>query len=118
MLATSALGSPGVCVYRWQDSSFKPVVQLTHFGDAGSTAVNINHNNQVIASAGESGDVILSVPENDRSPLFTFTAMTNREVRSVCFDPTSRYLGCGGDFEQVFIWDLKKKKKVFFKQKY
>jgi hypothetical protein len=35
-------------------------------------------------------------------------------VRSVCFDPSSRYIACGGEFEHVYIWDLKKKKKVFF----
>mmetsp|Transcript_697 Transcript_697/g.886 ORF Transcript_697/g.886 Transcript_697/m.886 type:complete len:834 (+) Transcript_697:28-2529(+) len=113
MLATSALGSPGVCVYKWDNGNLQATSQLQHFGDAGSTAVVINCNNQVIASACESGEVKLCLPdETGRGSLFEFTPVRDREVRSLSFDPSSRYLGCGGDFEHVMIWDLKKKKKV------
>ena len=45
-------------------------------------------------------------------PLFEFAPLADREVRSLGFDSSSRYLAAGGDFECVYVWDLKKKKKV------
>lgn len=127
MLATSALGTPGVCVYKWRDGALAPVVELSHFGANGATAAVLNCNNQVVASSSLSGEVVLSLPEPGRaSPLFQFVASdtalpstsssslspASSAVRAIDFDPTSRYLGCVGDFEGVCIWDLKKKKKV------
>eukprot|EP00613_Pedinella_sp_CCMP2098_P043393 CAMPEP_0171774400 /NCGR_PEP_ID=MMETSP0991-20121206/55863_1 /TAXON_ID=483369 /ORGANISM="non described non described, Strain CCMP2098" /LENGTH=150 /DNA_ID=CAMNT_0012380315 /DNA_START=86 /DNA_END=534 /DNA_ORIENTATION=+ len=117
MLATSALGVPGVCVYKWDSGTLTPQATLDHWGDSGATDVSINCNNQVVATASEMGEIVLALPETcgpskPGRPLYSFTPLEDREVRSVCFDPSSRYIACGGEFEHVYIWDLKKKKKV------
>ena len=115
MLATSALGSPGVCAYRWDEAAgaFTLVAQLDHHQGAGATAAVLNCNNQVVASGNEAGQVLLTLPhEAGRAPLFSFTAMAGREVAALSFDGTSRYIACAGDHPNVFVWDLKKKKQV------
>ena len=40
VLATSALGSPGVCVHSWDESNgiFSMLAQLNHHSDEGATA--------------------------------------------------------------------------------
>ena len=114
VLATSALGSPGVCVHSWDESNgiFSMLAQLNHHSDEGATAAVLNCNNQVVASASASGKVLLTLPDPARAPLFEFEPMPGREVASLSFDATSRYLSCVGEHENVFIWDLKKKKQV------
>jgi hypothetical protein len=84
MLTTAALGDPGVCVYRWQGGALKPVAQLSPFGaGAGATSVALNCNNQVVASASTTGDVVLGLPEEGRPPLYAFaTGTAGQEVRA------------------------------------
>jgi hypothetical protein len=48
MLASSALGTPGVCVYQWRDGSLVESAQL-NCGADGATAVVLNCNNQASA---------------------------------------------------------------------
>jgi len=48
---------------------------------------------QVLALASVSGGVNLQLPDPKRPPLYSFEL--GGAVRSLSFDPTSRYLACG-----------------------
>ena len=80
MFATSALGVPGVCLYEWSSGTLTPQATLDHWGDSGATDVAINCNNQVVATASEIGEIVLSLPETcspgqEGKSLFSFMPM-------------------------------------------
>lgn len=71
-----------------------------------------NHNNQVLVSGGDDGEVVLS-HQSGRSLGRLPTDVTKSEpVRALAFSSGSRYLCSGGASQVVDVWDLKKKEKT------
>mmetsp|Transcript_1045 Transcript_1045/g.1990 ORF Transcript_1045/g.1990 Transcript_1045/m.1990 type:complete len:594 (+) Transcript_1045:74-1855(+) len=84
---------------------------------SGSTinCVRWNHNNQVLVSCADDGDVILSHQTGrclGHLPTGTATSSLPPAVNTLAFSSGSRYLCSGGASEVVDVWDLKKKEKT------
>ncbi|XP_038067720.1 protein NEDD1-like isoform X2 [Patiria miniata] len=73
------------------------------------SSISWSHNNQILASAGSSGDkVVLTFIKNAASNIIEIAE--EEKQTCVAFNSTSRYLLTGGKNRIVSIWDLKSRK--------
>eukprot|EP01135_Chromosphaera_perkinsii_P004042 Nk52_evm55s266 gene=Nk52_evmTU55s266 len=122
------LASASDCIKLWQSSSDTPIKTFNpHTASPASpspssttqtsrvNSVRWNHNNQVLASVGDDGQIKLS--HSSGVVLGSFGAATEggagkEELYAVGFSSGSRYLASGGSACKVNVYDLRKKVKL------
>eukprot|EP00002_Diphylleia_rotans_P040866 TRINITY_DN9814_c0_g1_i1.p1 TRINITY_DN9814_c0_g1~~TRINITY_DN9814_c0_g1_i1.p1 ORF type:complete len:811 (+),score=173.71 TRINITY_DN9814_c0_g1_i1:47-2479(+) len=99
-------------VWIWDTLKDEPSV---HFDPSVGTIQSVvwNHNSQVLASAGDSGNISLNLlngtlvdvlpHDEDRKPIL------QEELKAVGFSSTSRYMYSGGSLGVIKLWDLKRR---------
>eukprot|EP00041_Stephanoeca_diplocostata_P033561 m.1113229 g.1113229 ORF g.1113229 m.1113229 type:complete len:271 (-) comp24363_c0_seq15:3038-3850(-) len=81
-----------------------------HHRPGGINAVSWNHTGKVLATAGQDGKIVLSLPNGNKLCALD-TPQENHgacRLNTVNFGGNSRYLVTGGSTQLVYIWDLKK----------
>ncbi|XP_033647382.1 protein NEDD1-like [Asterias rubens] len=103
------LASGGEDIKLWDvASSSTPSHQFSPH-TSGISSLCWSHNNQILASAGSSGDkVVLTFVRSAASNIIELAE--GEKQTSVSFNSTSRYLLSGGKNRIVSIWDLKSRK--------